>query len=103
MDYDLQEEVEETCVLLPIGTCYVPSDYYRNRKMAWHDGIFLKRTPKNGQYVRVGSFSIQYNTAKSREEDLFERADAIENIPMETDYESVTVANGETWYTISII
>ncbi|PQE06284.1 heterokaryon incompatibility protein [Rutstroemia sp. NJR-2017a BBW] len=96
MDYYLQDEVDEICVLVPIGTFHIPGEHWGNKKMAWHDGVFLKRAPENGQYVRVGSFSIQYSTAKSREEDLFEKADAIENIPTESDYESVTVTNGET-------
>ncbi|PQE16208.1 heterokaryon incompatibility protein [Rutstroemia sp. NJR-2017a BVV2] len=103
MDYYQLEDFDEVCVLVSIGTSHIPIQYYTDTKMAWHDGIFLKRTPKNGQYVRVGVFRIQYDTAKSREEDLFERADAIENMPTESDYESVTVANGETWYTITIV
>jgi hypothetical protein len=103
MDYEEYRISDQACVLVLIGT------FYRERwgrDIARHFGLLLKRTPKNGQYKRAGAFDFDTDNIESDDfllQDLFKRAEAPTYTPIESDYEAVTVENGETWYTITII
>jgi hypothetical protein len=105
MDYNDQRDLNEICVLVPIGTFHDPDDIYGENK-ATHHGLILKRTQKNGQYKRIGAFFMEYDTIEPRYtllQDLFKRAEAPAYMPIESDYQSIAVEDGKTWYTITII